>query len=472
MTALGDPDPRVRQMAARLLADAPGDDTLDALLAALDDPEPAVRASSAEALIGKDAVHPDHIERAEAEIDRLLVSGPREQSAALHALQRLGRRPPDLALQHLLRDNDATVRAAAVATLDVDAGGTDGLLTGLQDPTYLVRNAAADRLSAARSLPLAVVDRLASPDPAIQASAVRAMTGHASEVRDALVGWADRQVDRAMSLAASRSRLAGVDVPGPDAAFLGDLLEQRRRRHQDLALDALAILHVPEASGVIRRCLRSNDADVRAQAVETLDLSATDDWGDPSPGSLELDPTAASADLGDDVLVTLRHDDDPWIRTLASRSVGDGEMMAGLETSLGEIERMLELRRVPLFERLDPEDLQRVAAAANERSFAPGATLVTEGEVGNELFVILEGRVRVERLDADGSIRQIRTYEPGDHVGELAVLLERPRVATVVAEDEVRTLVIGGDGLRSILRERPEAAMAMLQTLAERISRQ
>ena len=77
MTALGDPDPRVRQMAARLLADAPGDDTLDALLAALDDPEPAVRASSAEALIGKDAVHPDHIERAEAEIDRLLVSGPR-----------------------------------------------------------------------------------------------------------------------------------------------------------------------------------------------------------------------------------------------------------------------------------------------------------------------------------------------------------------------------------------------------------
>ena len=112
------------------------------------------------------------------------------------------------------------------------------------------------------------------------------MTGHASEVRDALVGWADRQVDRAMSLAASRSRLAGVDVPGPDAAFLGDLLEQRRRRHQDLALDALAILHVPEASGVIRRCLRSNDADVRAQAVETLDLSATDDWGDPSPGSL------------------------------------------------------------------------------------------------------------------------------------------------------------------------------------------
>lgn len=146
--------------------------------------------------------------------------------------------------------------------------------------------------------------------------------------------------------------------------------------------------------------------------------------------------------------------------------------MAGTDTSLGEIERMIELRRVPLFERLDPEDLQRVAAVADERDFAPGTRIVTEGEVGDELFVILEGLVRVERHEADGSTRQIRTYAQGDHFGELAVLLERPRVATVVADGDVRTLVIGGQGLTTILRERPEAAMAMLQTLAERISQQ
>ena len=91
--------------------------------------------------------------------------------------------------------------------------------------------------------------------------------------------------------------------------------------------------------------------------------------------------------------------------------------MAGLETSLGEIERMLELRRVPLFERLDPEDLQRVAAAANERSFAPGATLVTEGEVGNELFVILEDAcessvsTRMDRSDRSGHTNQAITSE-------------------------------------------------------------
>jgi HEAT repeat protein/ATP/ADP translocase len=471
MTALGDPDPRVREMAARLLADAPGDDTLDALLGALDDPDPAVRASSAGALIGKDAIHPEHIERGEAELDRLLTDEPRARTAALHALHRLGREPGDDALDRLLHDEEAAVRAAAASTVD-PAAHPDRLIAALEDPTHLVRNAAADRLATAEPLPPGVVERLASPYPAVQAAAVRAMTGHASEVREALSAWADDQVDRAMGLAASRSRLEAAVAAGPDLAFLHDVLEQRRRRHQDLALDALAILDVPEASGVIRRCLRSNDADVRAQAVETLDSVGDRRLGRSIARLVELDPTSTAVGQDGHVLDALRHDDDPWIRILAARSAGDGGTMAGPDTSLGTIERMLELRRVPLFERLDPEDLQRVAAVAEERDFGAGTTIVTEGEVGDELFVILEGVVRVERQEADGSTRQIRTYQQGDHFGELAVLLERPRVASVVADGEVRTLVIGGEGLTSILRERPEAAMAMLQTLAERISHQ
>ena len=59
-----------------------------------------------------------------------------------------------------------------------------------------------------------------------------------------------------------------------------------------------------------------------------------------------------------------------------------------------------------------------------------------------------------------------------EHIGELAVLRERPRAATVLAEGPVHGLVIDGEALKAILRERPEAAMAMLGTLAERISRQ
>jgi CRP-like cAMP-binding protein len=109
---------------------------------------------------------------------------------------------------------------------------------------------------------------------------------------------------------------------------------------------------------------------------------------------------------------------------------------------------------------------------AQERSYADGAPLMREGELGDELVVLVEGVVRVVHSTAGGEERFIRRYEAGEHIGELAVLRERPRVATVIAEGDVRGLVIGGEGLRAILRERPEAAMAMLTTLAERLSTQ
>ena len=146
--------------------------------------------------------------------------------------------------------------------------------------------------------------------------------------------------------------------------------------------------------------------------------------------------------------------------------------MAGSERTLTDLETMLLLRRVPLFEGLDPEDLQRIAATSVERTYADGEALMREGEVGDELVVLVAGSVRVVRQDADRSERLIRTYDAGDHIGELAVLRERPRAATVLADGEVRGVAIGGEALKSILRERPDAAMSMLATLAERISRQ
>ena len=137
--------------------------------------------------------------------------------------------------------------------------------------------------------------------------------------------------------------------------------------------------------------------------------------------------------------------------------------------TLDGIERMLLLRRVPLFGRLEPEDLQRIAATASEHLYPAGEAIVREGDPDDELVVIIDGTVRV--LRGDGTV--IRSYGPGDHIGELAVLRERPRAATVVADPPaVRGLVISGIGLKAILRERPEAAMAMLATLAERLGTQ
>jgi CRP-like cAMP-binding protein len=138
--------------------------------------------------------------------------------------------------------------------------------------------------------------------------------------------------------------------------------------------------------------------------------------------------------------------------------------------TLSEIERMLVLRRVALFSGLDPEDLQRIAASADERWYVVGEALVREGDAGDELIVLVEGNVRVVQGDGPDA-RLLRTFGPGDHIGELAVLREQRRVATVIADGgAVRGLAISGVGLKAVLRERPDAAMAMLATLAERIA--
>ena len=146
--------------------------------------------------------------------------------------------------------------------------------------------------------------------------------------------------------------------------------------------------------------------------------------------------------------------------------------MTATERTLSDLDTMLLLRRISLFEGLDPEDLQRIADTSEERLFDDGETLIREGEVGHELIVIVSGSVRVTQATPDGGEREIRRYDAGEHIGELAVLRERPRAATVVAVGAVRGLVISGDALKSILRERPGAAMAMLATLADRISTQ
>jgi len=164
-------------------------------------------------------------------------------------------------------------------------------------------------------------------------------------------------------------------------------------------------------------------------------------------------------------------DPDPIVRTaLHDIDQDGGAEMPETGRTLGEIERMLFLRRVPIFGQLAPEDLQRIATAATERLYPADEALVREGDPGDELIVIVEGSVRVIHGYGDDE-RLIRTYEAGDHIGELAVLTDRPRAATVVAGREgVRGMVIGGEALRAILRERPDAAMAMLATLAQRIS--
>lgn len=487
--ALHAPDARTREMAALLLVGSSAPDAREALGLALDDVAPIVRAAAAVAILGQAGAGNEAASvataravaedpggaRAEDRLSRLLDGAVDERLAGLDALRRLGRPLDDDQRRVCLAHPSPEIRAATLSVLggtrERPEEATDALRAGLLDPAAQVRQAAASALAAGQNVDGRVVDLLGSRDRATDAATIAALAGHGEAFRERILGWADGQVTRALDLNAARFALHAGDPP-PDMAFLVSILDDRIAHAQTMALGAMSALGAPAAGGVIRRCLGSGDPDVRAQAIEALDSIGDRRLGGSITRLIEQAPPDPPVGLWT-VLMRLRDDDDPWIRAMARRLQPSGDDVTDSGRATSDIATMLQLRRVPLFAQLSPEDLQRIAAVASERWFEEGAALVREGEVGDELFVVLEGRVRVVHLGADGAERLIRTYGEGDHIGELAVLRERPRVATVVADGgSVRTLVIGGEGLKAILRERPDAAMAMLATLAERLGTQ
>ena len=447
-------------------------------------------------------------------------SAPTIQPIARPALAAAARvRPPRLAglASAGLADPSARVRAAAAEAFApaLHAEGTDEpaalalLVAALDDDALPVRRAAAQTLAGHDLAATTLVEVLETGSERAQEAAVRGLEGTGDEGIEPVRAWARERVARMTSLrthaAALGTRVADETNGASDDAsldFLRGLIARRGRRTEAQLLTAVATLGAPEATGLLRRSLRAPDPDVRAQAIEAIDALGDRELARDVVRLLDTElPTTREAT--DDALRMLGEDPDPWIRALALRAIGDrmtrtyealvaratsdpdpivrataatmpsvgGPPVTETSRTLGELDRMVVLRRVPLFSELDPEDLQRIAATAQERLYPAGEALVREGDFGDELIVIVSGTVSISKLDGE-SERFLRTYEAGDHIGELAVLRDRPRAATVIADVDVRGLCIGGEALRAILQERPEAAMAMLATLAERISYQ
>jgi CRP-like cAMP-binding protein len=121
------------------------------------------------------------------------------------------------------------------------------------------------------------------------------------------------------------------------------------------------------------------------------------------------------------------------------------------------------LRRIPFFEDLTSEDLERLSRVGRRRSFASGEAIVTRGSDDPGLYVLLSGSASVE---AGG---RKHTLRPGDFVGEMALLAGRPRTATVVAVDPVEALVITTMYFRPFLIANPSVAVHLLEVVAERL---
>lgn len=134
--------------------------------------------------------------------------------------------------------------------------------------------------------------------------------------------------------------------------------------------------------------------------------------------------------------------------------------------ALGRDERVAWLQRVPLLKDCDPELIGAVADLTEEQSFAPGELVVRQGQVGNGLYIVVAGAVRIV-----GGTTELERLGPGDFFGELSVIDREPRSATVVADGPTTCLALASWDLDELLAHSPGLAQNLLRELAGRLRR-
>ena len=123
------------------------------------------------------------------------------------------------------------------------------------------------------------------------------------------------------------------------------------------------------------------------------------------------------------------------------------------------------LKGAPLFDSLSRKDLTQLARVSEDLEVESGKVLCREGEIGHEFFVIVEGEIKVTRKG-----RRVALRGGGDFVGEIALLDDVPRTATVTAETPVRLFVLTRKDFRHLLDENPRVERKVLGALARRLA--
>jgi CRP/FNR family transcriptional regulator len=132
------------------------------------------------------------------------------------------------------------------------------------------------------------------------------------------------------------------------------------------------------------------------------------------------------------------------------------------------------LARVDLFSGLRKKELTEVAKCCREARYSPGSVLISQGEKGSGLFILTKGTVRITRTNSpDGAEEVLGTAGMADIIGEMALLDDMPRSATVTAVDDVSALVLPFGEFRRIFRyilsTDPDVALDMMAVLSRRL---
>ena len=127
------------------------------------------------------------------------------------------------------------------------------------------------------------------------------------------------------------------------------------------------------------------------------------------------------------------------------------------------------LSRVALFSLMKRRDLKRIAKLAKRHSYEKGDLIVREGDRDGRLFVIISGRVSIVKDLGGASEKTLRVLRSDNYFGEMALIDDYMRTASVVADDHTEVLSLDQWNIREEIRKYPAIAVELLQTLGRRL---
>jgi HEAT repeat protein len=460
---LSDPQPEIRAQAVdSLRALTPYSRGLTALLTRmLDDENSQVQVRAIVALLSIASSHPSRNLLRQMS----MIGDVDERVMALNALAEVGDPNAFILFSAELNDEHAPilVRCAAASALGTCGNPAIPELTkALTTEHSSLRSSIAYALGKIGDTSLtAVISSLVEPDSE-EAALLALEQLSAWKESERLRNYVKSRIESALRF--EDLRLAIQDVWDDRIKLLADSLQNRAHRDGVRALKALSLLEDREIISVAIDNLNSQRQ--VSNALETLE--AIRDavlirplfriWEPVNEGKIIISTS--------EVIAKLLNEKDDWLRACAI--FAKDELMETL-TTLSTMERILLLRRVPLLIDLSPVDLQRVAAITTEQDFVEGELICEQGEVGNEMYVIISGEVRVVVNNNGQPEKEIARRVAGNVVGEMSLISGDLRIASVVAASDVRTLCLDRSSFESLLRERPEVSLAVMRELCNRL---